>query len=107
MHQLHRQASAIAWPTIERPASLPMPCSAVIASVAALTRRTCSSRVAVAAWLALATGACGGNLTVLREQVEARRLASDLHVQFTKVSDAANRAVMADTDQASTDAAHE
>jgi hypothetical protein len=30
--------------------------------------------------------------------VEARRLAADLHVQFTKAADAANRAVMADED---------
>jgi hypothetical protein len=43
----------------------------------------------------------------LNEQVEARRLASDLHVQFTKAADAANRAVMADTDEASAAAAHE
>jgi hypothetical protein len=33
--------------------------------------------------------------------VEARRLAADLSVQFTKAVDAANRAVMADTDETS------
>jgi hypothetical protein len=38
------------------------------------------------------------NLTRL---VEARRLAADAHVQFTKSVDAGNRAVMADTDEAS------
>ncbi len=32
---------------------------------------------------------------------EARRLAADLHVQFSKAVDASNRAVMADTDEAS------
>jgi hypothetical protein len=44
---------------------------------------------------------------VLTEQVEARRLGADLRVQFTMAADAANRAVMADTDEASKDAAHE
>ena len=39
------------------------------------------------------------NLTRL---VEARRLAADALVQFTKSADAGNRAVMADTDEAST-----
>jgi hypothetical protein len=37
----------------------------------------------------------------LERQSEARRLAADLLVQFTKAADAANRAVMADTDEAS------
>jgi hypothetical protein len=43
----------------------------------------------------------------LVQLVEARRLASDLYVQFTKAADAANRAVMADTDEASAGAARE
>ena len=43
----------------------------------------------------------------LMQLVEARRLASDLHVQFTKAADASNRAVMADTDDASAEAARE
>jgi hypothetical protein len=38
---------------------------------------------------------------VLEQLSEARRLAAELLVQFTKASDAANRAVMADTDEAS------
>ena len=42
---------------------------------------------------------------VLSQLLEARRLASELHVEFTKAADAANRAVMADTDQASVAAA--
>jgi hypothetical protein len=43
----------------------------------------------------------------LTQLVEARRLASELHVEFTKASDAANRAVMADTDETSATAADE
>ena len=37
----------------------------------------------------------------LQQLLEARRLAADLAVPFTKAADAANRAVMADTDEAS------
>jgi hypothetical protein len=44
---------------------------------------------------------------VLTDQVEARRLAADLRVQFTMTADAANRAVMADTDESSKAAADE
>ena len=44
---------------------------------------------------------------VLTRQAEARRLVSDLRVQFIKAADAANRAVMADTDEASSVAAQE
>jgi hypothetical protein len=44
---------------------------------------------------------------VLTQQVEARRVAAALHVQFTKAADAANRAVMADADEASATAARE
>jgi hypothetical protein len=44
---------------------------------------------------------------VLTRQVEARRIAADLHVQFTKAADAANRAVMADSDEDSAAAAGE
>jgi hypothetical protein len=39
--------------------------------------------------------------SALVQQAEARRMSADLHVQFTKAVDAANRAVMADTDEAS------
>jgi hypothetical protein len=51
--------------------------------------------------------ACGGNPGALTRLVEARRLASELHVEFTKAADASNRAVMADTDEASAAAADE
>jgi hypothetical protein len=44
---------------------------------------------------------------VLTQQVEARRIAADLHLQFTKAADAANRAVMADADKDSATAARE
>src|SRR3981189_1868778 len=37
----------------------------------------------------------------LERLTEARRLAADVLVQFTKAADAANRAVMADTDEKS------
>jgi hypothetical protein len=59
--------------------------------------------------IALATGAgCGnGSTLVLTQQVEARRLASDLRVQFSKAADATNRAVMAVTDETSSAAVRE
>jgi hypothetical protein len=48
-----------------------------------------------------ATGGCGDVNAALAQQSEARHLSADLLVQFTKAVDAANRAVMADTDEAS------
>jgi hypothetical protein len=39
---------------------------------------------------------------VLTQQVEARRLASDLQAQFSKATEASNRAVMSDADEEST-----
>jgi hypothetical protein len=66
-------------------------------------RRACG---AVAA-LAIAASGCARGPSVLRQQVEARQLAADLHLQFTKAADAANRAVMADTDEASASAVRE
>jgi len=57
---------------------------------------------------AAATLSCSSNPTlVLTDQVEARRLGSDIRVQFTMAADAANRAVMADTDETSKAAAEE
>ena len=48
------------------------------------------------------TAACDARvITNLERLVEARRLAAELHVQFTMLVDAGNRAVMADTDDAS------
>jgi hypothetical protein len=57
---------------------------------------------------AIAIVACGdGSKLVLNQQAEAHRVSSDLRVQFTRAADASNRAVMADTDEASSGAAHE
>jgi hypothetical protein len=41
--------------------------------------------------LSVASMAC--RPAVLTQQVDARRVAADLHLQFTKAADAANRAV--------------
>ncbi|MCU1386107.1 MAG: hypothetical protein JWL71_4804 [Acidobacteria bacterium] len=61
--------------------------------------------------LALATitvaGCSHGRQPVLTQQAEAHRLAAHLRVQFTHAADASNRAVMADTDEASGTAAHD
>jgi hypothetical protein len=54
----------------------------------------------------IASAACNAPM-VLTQQVEARRLASDLQVQFTKAADAANRSVMSDADDVAIAAAHE
>ena len=43
----------------------------------------------------------------LNQLMDARRLAADLHLQFIKASDAGNRAVMADTDEAAGAASEE
>jgi len=50
--------------------------------------------------IGLALG-CRQSETVLTRLDEARSLAADLRVQFNKAADASNRAVMADTDEAS------
>jgi len=44
---------------------------------------------------------CGDVNAALRQVTEAHRLAADLRVEFARAADAANRAVMADTDAAS------
>jgi hypothetical protein len=54
-----------------------------------------------------ATACMDGSKLVLNQQAEAHRLSSNLRVQFTRAADASNRAVMADTDDASTSAARE
>lgn len=55
---------------------------------------------------AMAAAGCDVN-SALERISEARRLSADLLVQFTKAADAANRAVMADTDEASVASARE
>ena len=59
---------------------------------------------AAGCWLTIvlsAASSCVNVNTVLEQLSEARRLAADLLVHFTKAADAANRAVMADTDETS------
>jgi hypothetical protein len=55
----------------------------------------------------VSSGCADGSKAVLSQQAEAHRLASHLHVQFARAADASNRAVMADTDDASAAAAKE
>ena len=57
--------------------------------------------------MSAATSCTNSPQTALEQLVESRRLASDLLVQFTKAADASNRAVMADTDEASVGFARE
>jgi hypothetical protein len=59
------------------------------------------SRRALTAIVALAVGCKGEPNAVFTELSQARLLAGDLRVQFNKASDASDRAVMADTDEAS------
>jgi hypothetical protein len=54
----------------------------------------------------LVTTACSAQ-AVLTQQVEARRLASDLQVQFSKTTESSNRAVMSDADEDSRAAVRE
>src|SRR5262245_38630002 len=68
-----------------------------------VTSRFCAVALTVAT-----AAACGnGSKLVLTQQIEARRLASDVRVQLSKAADASNRAVMAVTDEASSAAAQE
>src|SRR6476660_1430161 len=62
--------------------------------------RTASGSV-IALILTATAGCIKAPETALERLVESRRLASALLVQFTKAADASNRAVMADTDEAS------
>jgi hypothetical protein len=62
---------------------------------------------AVAATALLAHVGCVNSPAAFTRQIEARRLASGLHVEFTKAADASNRAVMADTDEGAAAAAVE
>jgi hypothetical protein len=54
-----------------------------------------------------AAAACTGGPAVISKQADARQLAARLHLEFTLANEAANRAVMADTDEASEAAAKE
>jgi hypothetical protein len=63
-------------------------------------------RLGIIAISVIVVASCNVN-RALEQLLEARRLSSDLLVQFTKAADAANRAVMADTDAASVEFARE
>jgi len=63
--------------------------------------RALSIVLAGLALTAAGTAGCVNPLTALPKLFEARRLASELHVSFTRAAEASNRAVMADTDEAS------
>jgi len=63
--------------------------------------RTLRSLAGIVVAFGLAFG-CQGCRNFFPQINEARRLAADLHLQFTRATDASNRAVMADTDEAST-----
>ena len=63
--------------------------------------------VAILVAAAAATVGCGDVNTALAKLSEARHAAADLEVDFTRATDAANRAVMADTDEASVKYAQE
>jgi hypothetical protein len=61
----------------------------------------------VAGFILAQTGCPREPNAAFAELADARRLAADLRVQFSKSADASNRAVMADTDEASLVFAHE
>jgi hypothetical protein len=71
------------------------------------SNRATAGLCVVAIASATAAGCGDGSRLVLTQQGEARRLASSLRVDFSKAADASNRAVMADTDEASSAAARE
>ena len=76
-----------------------------------LSRAVCCAasfraRFGVSSWIALMMLSLGPTIgcdvnTALDRVSQARHISADLLVQFTKAADAANRAVMADTDEAS------
>jgi len=57
--------------------------------------------------LAASAAACGDVNAALERLSQAREVSADLHVQFTKAANGTDRAVMADTDEASVAFAHE
>lgn len=61
----------------------------------------------VVAMVAILGSACRGSGAALTRLLEARQLASELHVSFTRASEASSRSVMAISDEDSTTAADE
>jgi hypothetical protein len=81
-------------------------------------RYTSAAPKVLSTWVRLSSGvllalgamsltSCANPQTVLTQLIEARRLASQVHVQFTQSAEAANRAVMAETDEAAVAATEE
>jgi hypothetical protein len=71
------------------------------ASMASVHSRAIFSSAIAAGLVATLATSCGDVNAALEHLSEARDLSADLLVQFTKSADAANRAVMADTDETS------
>jgi hypothetical protein len=69
--------------------------------VVSLRTRTAIAGVLAAVVMLGSSDCTAPPATALERLIESRRLADDLLIQFTKASDASNRAVMADTDEAS------
>jgi len=77
---------------------------------ALLTRsihRTSLGAFSILTMCAALAASCVNGPAVMTEQAEARRLAAQLQVSFANANEAANRAVLADTDEASIAAAKE
>jgi len=64
-------------------------------------RRTLQLLASIVAVLGLALG-CQGGRNFFTQLADSHRLAAELRIQFNQAADASNRAVMADTDEAST-----
>lgn len=71
-------------------------------TLAGATRAHTVASVLLGSLVIVTAGCVKSPDTVLYGVMESRRLAAELLVQFTKATDASNRAVMADTDEAST-----
>ena len=66
-----------------------------------------SSRLVAATLVVALASACVNGKAMLAQLLEARQTASELQVEFTRASDAANRAVMSDSDEATATAVEE
>jgi len=69
--------------------------------------RSAAAALPVFALFAITLSGCTTPRAALSDLIEARRLSAAIHVHFTKAAEAANRSVMADTDEASIAAARE
>ena len=69
--------------------------------------RSVQRAIPAVALLGVLVSACTEGRLVLTEQIKAQRLASGAYLEFSRSNEASNRAVMADTDEASSAAARE